>query len=537
MSHKWNAGNIFLGVLAIATVRDCLEVVLEGRILLQHDNPFYSLKNYFLHFNSFYFLIYVSLSLILFLFARKKVGISESFLVGALAMMLIWIGPLLDYFIFGTFDMFYPRDPMNVICNLHHLADPFFDFEGLSHGMRVEIILVGLGSFGFLWYKTRKIVLSVCGGICLSLTSLAIGLIIPFVTQYYEYGFNFGYHPLYNSTLLHQGFVVHGTPSKIALIYLFLCLILFSLAYYLRNPKYFTAVVKNFRWSRAVHYLLLFWSGMMYIYHHPPLENQVYAGEFGFLSTIWSHPIDIFGIFMASVAVFLSFQSAVIFNDIFDYDIDAVSNADRPLVAKTMPLPEYQLIGKFFTILALVISFCINETFLLFLLLYHFFAFLYSVPPFRLRKYFLASNLELATIFLLTFHAGSAVLVSSYRFENIPPFITFGLLASYILAITAKDIKDYDGDKKSHIQTLQTILGKKVGNVVTVFSVCCAISLPLFMFHLTQLWFFSIVIFITFLLVVMLIKNYKRKENLIFLLYYSYLVVLFYFIIYNKAII
>lgn len=531
MSHKWNAGNIFLGVLAIATVRDCLEVVLEGRILLQYDDPFYSLKNYFLHFNSFYFLVYVSLSLILFLFARKKVSVSESFLVGALAMMLIWIGPLFDYFIFGTFDMFYPRDPMDVICNLHHLADPFYDFEGLSHGMRVEIILVCLGGMGFLWYKTRKVVLSVCGGICLSLTSLAIGLIIPFVTQYYEFGFNFGYHPLYNSTLLHQGFVVHGTPSKIALIYLFLCLVLFSLAYYLRNPKYFIAVLKNFRWSRTVHYLLLFGGGMMYIYNHPPLDNQVYAGDFGFLYTIWSHPIDIFGIFMASVAVFLSFQSAVILNDVYDYDIDAVCNADRPLVAKTMPLPEYLLIGKIFAILALVISFCINETFSLFMLLYLLFAFLYSVPPFRLRKYFFISNLELATIFLLTFHAGSTVLVSSYCFENIPSFITFGLLASYILAITAKDFKDYDGDKKSHIQTLQTILGKKVGGAVTVISVCCAIFLPLFLFHLTQLLIFSIVIFIAFLLVVLFVKAYKLKETIIFLLYYLYLVVLFYFII------
>ena len=157
---------------------------------------------------------------------------------------------------------------------------------------------------------------------------------------------------------------------------------------------------------------------MMYIYNHPPLDNQVYAGDFGFLYTIWSHPIDIFGIFMASVAVFLSFQSAVILNDVYDYDIDAVCNADRPLVAKTMPLPEYLLIGKIFAILALVISFCINETFSLFMLLYLLFAFLYSVPPFRLRKYFFISNLELATIFLLTFHAGSTVLVSSYCFDH-----------------------------------------------------------------------------------------------------------------------
>ena len=100
-----------------------------------------------------------------------------------------------------------------------------------------------------------------------------------------------------------------------------------------------------------------------------------------------------FGIFMASVALLLSFQSAVISNDIYDYDIDIVSNTDRPLVTQAIPISEYKLVAKLFTIVALTISFCINETFFFFILLYHLLAFLYSVPPIRIRRLFLLSNI------------------------------------------------------------------------------------------------------------------------------------------------
>ena len=533
MSYKSNAENIFLGVLAITTVRDFLEVALEGKILLRSDDPMYSLKNYFLHFNSFYFLVYALMSLVLYFFARKKTSVSECFRVGALAMILIWIGPLFDYFILGAFDMIYPRDPLNVVVNIHRLFDPNYDFEGLSCGMRVEIFLAGVGGLVYLWYKTRRLFPSFCGAICLVLTPVALGLLIPFLTQYYEYGFHFGYHPLYNSVLLHQGFVVHGTGCKIALLYLFLCLMVFSLAYYVRNPRFFLAIFSNCRWTRSVHYLLLFVAGLIYVYHNPPIPDLSNTEDLEYLMTIWNHPSDIFGIFMASVSILLSFQSAVIFNDIYDYDIDIVSNADRPLVSQSISLSEYMLIGKLFAIIALTVSFCISETFFFFVLLYLLLSFLYSTPPFRLRNYFLISNVELATIFLVTFHAGAVVLISDYRFDIIPIHITFGLLLIYALALTVKDSKDYEGDKKSNVQTLYTLFGRKGGDIMTAIFVCCAILLTPILLHLTHLLFYSVCVCLLFLLIIVVIRNSRSKERFVVLLYYFYVLSMFSFLIFK----
>jgi chlorophyll synthase len=527
MTKKTNAGNLFLGIIAVATVRNFLEFTLEGQSLINVADPLKDLKTYFLHFTSFYFLVYVSLSLIFYAFALKKISVSECFKIGAFAMTLVWVGPVFGYITSDPFNILYPTDPMGVVCNLHHIADPSYHYNGFTKGMRLEVMLAGLGAMVFLYYKTKHIVKSVLGGICISSACLAIGLSIPFITQYYEYGFNFGDHELYNSILLHQGFVIHGTGCKIALFYIFVSLILFAIAYYVRNPQFFRAIVGNFRWTRTTHYLLLFLGGMLYVYYNPPL-----GGDFDYLTTIWNHPIDLFGIFMASVALFLSFQSAVIYNDIHDYNIDVISNAERPLVINAISLSEYRFIGKLFAILSLTISFCISETFFFFVLLYNLMAFLYSAPPFRLRQYFLVSNLVLATIFLVAFHAGASVLISEYRFSVIPPYITYALFIGFVLALTVKDSKDYEGDKKAHIQTLYTLFGIKAGNYVTTILVCLATLLTPILLHLRQLLVFSITISFIFLLIIILIKNRNLKEYLVTSLYFIFLCVLSYFLIF-----
>lgn len=536
MPKSFNAGNIFLGVFAIATIRDLLEVTLQGAFLLSHDEPMSSLRNYFLHFNSFYFLVFIALSLVLYWFSSQRATVSDCLKIGALAMMLIWVGPVFDYFISGSFDMFYPRDPWNVVCHIYRIADPTYAYEGLSRGMRLEILLAGLGATVFLYGKTRKMAKSICGGICISLTCLFIGLLIPFITQFYEYGFNLGYHKLSDSTLLHQGFVAHDASSKIALLYIFLCLLLFAWAYYLRSSQRFFSLLRNFRWTRSLHYLLLFTAGVAYIYHNPPIPDSSYASYFEYFTTIWNHPYDLFAIFMGALAFFLSFQSAVVFNDIYDYDIDVITNPDRPLVAMSLPKSEYVLIGRLFVALSLSIALCLSEAFFLLVLLFHLMSFLYSAPPFRLRKFFMVSNILLATIFLLTFHAGTVVLIPDYRFNNIPSFITFGLILSFALALSAKDYKDMEGDKQAHVQTLYTMLGRNNGNRATVFFVCSSILLASVLLKLSQMYAFSVFACILFLTIVVFIRNQKVKEGLVVSLYFLYVAILFYFLIFPTSI-
>ena len=137
-------------------------------------------------------------------------------------MLLIWLAPIFDYFTIRNFSMFYPPNPLDVIKNLHRFASPFFQFEGISIGMRIEIILAGLGGAVYICHQTKHIISSIIGGLIISFACLAIGLLVPFITQLYEYGWEFGRHELHNSILLQQGFVIHGAGSKISLFYMFL---------------------------------------------------------------------------------------------------------------------------------------------------------------------------------------------------------------------------------------------------------------------------------------------------------------------------
>lgn len=529
ISHsKTSISNVLLCVFAIATVRDFLEVALQDKFLLVLEDPWHSLKLYFLHFNSFYFLIFIALTLMLYAWGRKTVSLAEVFRIGAVAMTAIWLGPVIDYVFDVPYDMAYPNNPASVLANLHRFADPTYSFGTLTPGMRVEILLVGLASGVFLSVKKNGAVKSVLGGLSMSLLCLCIGLLVPFLTQVYEYGFDFSdEHKLSNSTLLHQGFLVSGSGRKISLLYASLIIVLGSIAYYLRDARKWKCIVANMRFTRSLHYLLLFFAGVFFTLKHPPMQNVTYMGDFEFLDYITNNPFNVMGIIMGALSIFLSFQAAVIFNDIQDYHIDRVSNSNRPLTTHSISFAEYRDLGGIMLVAALFIALCINEGLFMMVLLYNLLAHLYSTSPVRLRNYPVVSNLVLAFIFVLTFHAGSVTILSSYKFNNIPTQLTFSLLLCFMLASTIKDAKDSEGDRVGGVSTLYTLFSRRWAGYVTVALVCLAILLFPWLLGFTDLLWFSVAIASAFVVVAKYVTRPMLKELCITLLYFAYMLVLF----------
>ncbi|XP_020093051.1 probable homogentisate phytyltransferase 2, chloroplastic isoform X2 [Ananas comosus] len=89
---------------------------------------------------------------------------------------------------------------------------------------------------------------------------------------------------------------------------------------------------------------------------------------------------------------------------------------------------------------------------------------IYSVPPFRLKRYPVAAFLIIATVrgFLLNFgvyYATRAALGLTFQWSSPVAFITaFVTLFALVIAIT-KDLPDVEGDRKFQISTLATKLG------------------------------------------------------------------------------
>ncbi|KAM0952073.1 putative homogentisate solanesyltransferase [Dioscorea sansibarensis] len=152
-------------------------------------------------------------------------------------------------------------------------------------------------------------------------------------------------------------------------------------------------------------------------------------------------------------------------NQIYDIGIDKVNKPYLPIAAGDLSVQSAWLLVLLFAAAGLLIvgwNFgpFISSLYCLGLFL----GTIYSVPPFRLKRYPVAAFLIIATVrgFLLNFgvyHATRSALGLSFRWSSPVAFITiFVTVFALVIAIT-KDLPDVEGDRKFQISTLATKMG------------------------------------------------------------------------------
>ncbi|KAI4369149.1 hypothetical protein MLD38_017632 [Melastoma candidum] len=152
-------------------------------------------------------------------------------------------------------------------------------------------------------------------------------------------------------------------------------------------------------------------------------------------------------------------------NQIYDVGIDKVNKPYLPIAAGDLSIQNAWILVVFFAVAGLAI---VSTNFGPFISsLYSLGLFLgtiYSVPPFRMKKYPVAAFLIIATVrgFLLNFgvyYATRAALGLAFEWSLPVAFITtFVTLFALVIAIT-KDLPDVEGDRKFQISTFATKLG------------------------------------------------------------------------------
>ncbi|GMN55974.1 hypothetical protein TIFTF001_025096 [Ficus carica] len=152
-------------------------------------------------------------------------------------------------------------------------------------------------------------------------------------------------------------------------------------------------------------------------------------------------------------------------NQIYDIGIDKVNKPYLPIAAGDLSVKSAWFLVVFFALAGLLI---VGFNFGPFITrLYCFGLFLgtiYSVPPFRMKRFPVAAFLIIATVrgFLLNFgvyYATRAALGLSFEWSSPVAFITtFVTLFALVIAIT-KDLPDVEGDRKFQISTFATKLG------------------------------------------------------------------------------
>ncbi|KAL4031619.1 hypothetical protein IC575_009904 [Cucumis melo] len=178
-------------------------------------------------------------------------------------------------------------------------------------------------------------------------------------------------------------------------------------------------------------------------------------------------------------------------NQIYDVDIDKVNKPYLPIAAGKMTRKQAWFLTTSFLVVG-VLSATLNSG--PFLSSLYCFALLlgtlYTVPPFRLKKYPIAAFLCIASVrgFLINFgvyYASRSVLGLPFEWSSPVAFITtFVTLFGLVIALT-KDLSDIEGDRKYKITTFATKLGVRrlafLGSGILLLNYVAAILAAIFM--------------------------------------------------------
>lgn len=373
---------------------------------------------------------------------------------------------------------------------LHRFLTFFGEFYssgmGATPGIRVEIAFVLLAFFVYFYIKKINFIknlFSVFAIYSIIFSVFAVPYFISFLLKILKLELE---HP--------QILTVNLFPLILFLIGILL--------FYFADRNYFKVILKDIRLFRLFHYEMMFFVGVFVAYK---ICDPVFT-------------VSIFFSFLfVPISIVFAWLYSVMTNNIEDYEIDKISNQQRPLIKKEVDSALYNKTAWSFFFLALIYAGFVNFVSFFVILLFIGNYFLYSMPPFRLKRIPFFSKTFIALNSLVLVMLGFSI-VSGVTIENIP--VSGPLFFSLLLVLTAMinfiDIKDYDGDKKEGIKTLPVLLGLKRSKIlISIF-----FGVPyLLVFLIAKDLMTLIIFFLLGVFQVYLINRVDYKEKYVFTIY------------------
>jgi len=211
-------------------------------------------------------------------------------------------------------------------------------------------------------------------------------------------------------------------------------------------------LLKDIRFPRIAHYELMFLAGYLLgrKYEKPagPLPGE-----------------ELFALLLISAAVFFACLFSLMSNNLADHDIDKISNPSRPLPEGTIDPEKYRKVSRIAGGLAVLYAASAGFPAFFFVALFMGNYFLYSMPPFRLKRIPVFSKLAVSLNSLILVMLG--FVLAERELNSFPAALFPFFLIGVTLAANFIDLKDYEGDKAEGIRTLPVILGLKKAKVYT----------------------------------------------------------------------
>lgn len=408
--------------------------------------------SFYLHFYSSY--IALALAIILLMHFLTRQPIMPLIKLVMAGFVIILFAPLFDLVATGGqgFNIAYLLPGQHDDLFRRYLT--FFgavDVEGITPGMRVEIALVLLAAFFYLRLKTSNLVKSLLGTWALY-TLIFVYTAVPFWIKGFLGWFGLSDQTADLAITRRNFYFLIGVP-------------LLMIVFYRLKSSYFLAVIKDFRFLRLIHFILLFLLGF-------------HLSQRGF--SVLRLDDALFYFIFVMVAISLAWLFSVMTNNIADQDIDRVSNVSRPLVTGVVPLPDYKKIIWLVAVLMILYAALPGFTFLFLLLLFVGGYWLYSMPPFRCKRLPLFSKVFIGFNSLVMLMLGYSF--TAEQLATFPRWLIFVMLVLFSLGANFIDIKDYAGDRAAGVKTLPTLLGlRRSQRLIGFFWLIGFLGMPFFL--------------------------------------------------------
>jgi len=444
--------------------------LIIARLLVENSLHSFQGDSFFFFFfeftHTFFFFLFSFLLLLPVVRYAGSTSFEKATNVLLFGFLIILTPPIIDNVIFhgSHFWSFYEFDGfIGLIKRFFTLFGDTPDM-GITYGVRVEVVLVtlSLGLYTYLKSSNLKKVFFVS---LLTYTLLFIlGTFPSWITlillSFQKSFFAINQNDVASLFLTPENiFSRHLTDFrsvlnvKMSLVYSLLSAFSVGILLYKKYPSYFFALLKNIRIPQMLYHGGLALLGML----------------LAFLYTDISFSFDFFHIITILtliIAVESAWLASVVFNDIFDTEIDALTNTHRPLIQNTFSQEFYQICGILFFITSLVLSGIISFSALLLLLGYQAIAWLYSAPPLRLKRFPLLATLFASFAGILILIIGFLVVTGKDGITSLPFPLLCYLFLAYTFILPIKDFKDVVGDKKDHVYTLPVLLGVKKSQII-----------------------------------------------------------------------
>jgi len=473
-----------------------LRNLFEG--LLENLHGIISFYPFFIHYILSWISMYLMFVLVLKLLSKESIiKVSKIVLV---FFPIILIVPVIDFIATSGagLDIDYAFGGPSYFVSQYFSFAADYPGMGVTPGQKTVIAISALFSAFYCWSKTKSKVRTISAAV-LVYTFLGLYAYLPSLLGMLAFGIS-GWEQMAGI----------ATPIIIKyaldLLYVFLIISQLMLWLLLWDKKKLSVLILDIRPLRTAHYVFLMpiFGILVYPYFTPsPMDWMSIAGLF--------------------IAAFFAFQASVAINDLGDQSIDRINNKKRLLVKGALSPGEYKKIAIAEAAIALVLAYIVFYEIFVLILCSLALAFVYSMQPFRLRRFVFVSTFVLALISLLGFFSGYFV-AGAASFAGMPFGPPLFILIFITLAFNAKDLKDIEGDRKAGVSTIPVLIGEQKARSLISHLIALSYILAPFLLGLPLLFFFPLSIGFA-LINYFLLLRLKTGERAILLVYFIYAVI------------